>query len=175
MANRPSSYSPTLPPNFDHGRRDEPGNVHTRFPCQRVQPPRDPHQRTDQIHQICSSWRHIMEMVQAWRQGPTRSSRTSASGTQKKHAQVGSFYRSQHELVFCVEVWKAPSLSTTSRLGGLGRTNVWDYALPGTRRGELALHPTLKPVDFDRRGYQGLARKKGGLVLESFLRQRGAC
>jgi hypothetical protein len=64
---------------------------------------------------------------------------------------MGSFYRSQHELIF---VWKsgtAPHLNNF-KLGqyGRSRTNVWKHdgvntMRPG-RREQLAWHPTVKPA-----------------------------
>jgi DNA modification methylase len=71
----------------------------------------------------------------------------------KHNAGMGSFYRSQHELVF---VFKAGygSHRNNIQLGRFGRhrSNVWSY--PGansfgraTEEGNLsALHPTVKPV-----------------------------
>jgi hypothetical protein len=66
---------------------------------------------------------------------------------------MGSFYRSQHELVFVFRNGKA-SHRNNVQLGKFGRnrTNVWQY--PGvntlSRQSEegnlLALHPTVKPV-----------------------------
>ena len=69
----------------------------------------------------------------------------------KTNAGLGSFYRSQHELVYVYKHGTAPHTNTFG-LGESGRyrTNVWRY--PGAnsfgaqRLEELAMHPTMKPV-----------------------------
>ena len=66
---------------------------------------------------------------------------------------MGSFYRSQHELVYVVVAPGGPRRNNV-QLGAYGRSrsNVWNYAVgPGFGRageeGRLsALHPTIKPV-----------------------------
>ena len=85
---------------------------------------------------------------------------------------MGTFYRSQHELVF---VWKsgdAPHLNNFE-LGqhGRNRTNVWHYAGVNTMRPgrleELAMHPTVKPVAMIADAIKDCSRR-GGLVLDPF-------
>lgn len=88
---------------------------------------------------------------------------------------MGSFYRSQHELVF---VFKAGAAKHTNniQLGRFGRnrTNVWDY--PGANsfaRGSdegnlLALHPTVKPVPLIADAILD-ASERGDIVLDPFL------
>jgi hypothetical protein len=99
------------------------------------------------IHYQCMDWRHIGEMLEA--------GHAVYSGLQnlctwvKDNGGMGSFYRSQHELVFVWKVGDAPHLNTV-QLGKNGRyrTNVWHYR-GATKTGadaELALHPTVKPV-----------------------------
>jgi DNA modification methylase len=88
---------------------------------------------------------------------------------------MGSFYRSQHELIFVFRNAKA-SHRNNVQLGKFGRnrTNVWQY--PGvntlSRQGEegnlLALHPTVKPVSMVADALLDCTRP-GGLVLDSFL------
>lgn len=88
---------------------------------------------------------------------------------------MGSFYRSQHELIFVFRNGKA-SHRNNVQLGKFGRnrTNVWQY--PGvntlSRQGEegnlLALHPTVKPVSMVADALLDCTRP-GGLVLDSFL------
>jgi hypothetical protein len=66
---------------------------------------------------------------------------------------MGSFYRSQHELVFVFKNGKGSNRNNV-QLGkyGRNRTNVWQY--PGvntlSKQSEegnlLALHPTIKPI-----------------------------
>ncbi len=84
---------------------------------------------------------------------------------------MGSFYRSQHELVF---VLKRPGASHTNfvELGKNGRyrTNVWDYPganASGQGRMDLARHPTPKPVAMVADALLDSTRP-GELVLDPF-------
>ena len=91
----------------------------------------------------------------------------------KSNAGMGSLYRSKHELVFVFKVGTAPHFNAVE-LGrhGRNRTNVWDYAsvnsLAGSRREDLALHPTVKPTALVVDAIQDVTRR-GDLVLDSFL------
>ena len=55
---------------------------------------------------------------------------------------------------------------------GRNRTNVWDYAsvnsIRGSRREDLALHPTVKPTGLVADAIQDVTRR-GDLVLDLFL------
>lgn len=96
-------------------------------------------------------WRHSAEILAAAREVGLELKNICA--WVKSNAGMGSFYRSQHELVFVFKYGKA-SHRNNVELGrdGRFRTNVWQY--PGCnsfeRKGEegnlLALHPTVKPV-----------------------------
>ena len=78
---------------------------------------------------------------------------------------MGSLYRSKHELVFVYRVGNAPHFNAVE-LGrhGRNRTNVWDYAsvnsLPGSRREDLALHPTVKPTALVADALQDVTRQR---------------
>ena len=91
----------------------------------------------------------------------------------KSNAGMGSLYRSKHELVFVYRVGKAPHFNAVE-LGrhGRNRTNVWDYAsvnsMAGSRREDLALHPTVKPTALVADAIQDVTRR-GDLVLDIFL------
>ena len=91
----------------------------------------------------------------------------------KSNAGMGSLYRSKHELVFVYRVGKAPHFNAVE-LGkhGRNRTNVWDYAsvnsMAGSRREDLALHPTVKPTALVADAIQDVTRR-GELVLDIFL------
>ena len=69
----------------------------------------------------------------------------------KDNGGMGTFYRSRHELIFAFKNGTAPHLNSYE-LGQHGRyrTNVWEYKGANTfkagRQEELALHPTVKPV-----------------------------
>jgi hypothetical protein len=91
----------------------------------------------------------------------------------KSNAGMGSLYRSKHELVFVYRVGTAPHFNAVElgRHGG-NRTNVWNYAsvnsLAGSRRKELALHPSVKPTALVADSIQDVTRR-GELVLDIFL------
>jgi DNA modification methylase len=103
------------------------------------------------IHFICMDWGHAGELTTA---GRTAYSELKNICVWVKHnAGMGSFYRSQHELVFVFKAGRGAHRNNV-QLGQFGRqrTNVWSY--PGansfgraTDEGHLvALHPTVKPV-----------------------------
>jgi DNA modification methylase len=91
----------------------------------------------------------------------------------KSNAGMGSLYRSKHEMVFVYRVGDAPHTNCVE-LGkhGRNRTNVWDYAsvnsMRGSRREDLALHPTVKPVAMVADAICDVTRQ-GELVLDIFL------
>lgn len=120
------------------------------------------------IHYQCMDWRHMGEMLKA--------GHAIYSGLQnlctwvKDNGGMGSFYRSQHELVFVWKVGEAPHLNTV-QLGKNGRyrTNVWRYR-GATKTGpdaELALHPTVKPVTMIMDAIKDTS-KRGETVLDPF-------
>ena len=86
---------------------------------------------------------------------------------------MGTFYRSQHELVAVFKVGTAPHINSFE-LGQYGRrrTNVWTY--PGVnsfgagRDAALAMHPTVKPVALVADAIKDCS-KRNGLVLDPFL------
>jgi DNA modification methylase len=86
---------------------------------------------------------------------------------------MGTLYRSRHELVFVYRAGTAAHLNNVE-LGrhGRNRTNVWDYAsvnsLRGSRREDLALHPTVKPTGLVADAIEDVTRR-GDLVLDLFL------
>jgi DNA modification methylase len=89
----------------------------------------------------------------------------------KTNAGMGSFYRSQHELIF---VWKHGRRKQTNniQLGkhGRNRSNIWTYAGANTfssdRLMDLAMHPTVKPVGLVADAILDCSRR-GDLVLDS--------
>ena len=90
----------------------------------------------------------------------------------KTNAGQGSFYRSQHELVFVFKHGTAPHVNTFE-LGqhGRNRTNVWPYAgvnsFRAGRLDELKLHPTVKPVALVADAMRDCSRR-GDIVLDAF-------
>jgi DNA modification methylase len=122
------------------------------------------------IHYQCMDWRHIGEMIEAG--GKIYSELKNLCVWVKDNGGMGSFYRSQQELVFVWKVGKAPHVNTIE-LGKHGRyrTNVWKYAgvntLKSSRMTELAMHPTVKPTALVSDAIKD-ASKRGDLVLDPF-------
>jgi DNA modification methylase len=90
----------------------------------------------------------------------------------KDNAGLGTFYRSQHELVFVFKKGDAAHINNFG-LGqdGRYRTNVWSYPGVNTLKGKgyelLALHPTVKPVSLIADAIRDCSHRKG-LVLDPF-------
>ena len=101
------------------------------------------------IHFVCSDWRHLDEMLAAGRR--TYRELKNLVIWNKTNAGMGSFYRSQHELIFVWKNGRGKHINNVE-LGrhGRNRTNVWTYsganAFSPDRLDDLAMHPTVKPV-----------------------------
>ncbi len=100
------------------------------------------------IHFLCMDWRHIAEMMEATKDAYTELKNLCVWA--KTNGGMGSLYRSQHELVFVFKSGQGKHTNNVE-LGrhGRNRTNVWSY--PGVNtwgpsRGDLSLHPTVKPI-----------------------------
>jgi DNA methylase/ParB-like nuclease domain len=127
--------------------------------------------RDGAVHFVCMDWRHVdsVSTVGASLYGE----RLNLCVWNKSNAGMGSLYRSKHELVFVYRVGEVPHLNMVE-LGkhGRNRTNVWDYAsvnsMRGSRREDLALHPTVKPTALVADAIQDVTRR-GDLVLDLFL------
>jgi DNA modification methylase len=125
------------------------------------------------VHFACMDWRHAGEILAAGKH--TYDALLNVCVWAKDKGGMGSFYRSQHELIFVFRNGKA-SHRNNVQLGRFGRnrTNVWQY--PGvntlSRQGEegnlLALHPTVKPVALVADALLDCTAP-GELVLDSFL------
>jgi DNA modification methylase len=122
------------------------------------------------IHFVCADWRHLDEMLAAGRR--VYRELKNLAVWNKTNAGMGSFYRSQHEIIF---VWKHGRGKNTNniQLGkhGRNRSNVWTYAGANTfssdRLTDLAMHPTVKPVGLVADAILDCSRR-GDLVLDSF-------
>jgi DNA modification methylase len=127
--------------------------------------------RDGAVHFVCMDWRHMDDVSAVGKQ--VYGDLLNLCVWNKSNAGMGSLYRSKHELVFVYRVGEAPHLNTVE-LGrhGRNRTNVWDYAsvnsLRGSRREDLALHPTVKPTGLVADAIQDVTRR-GDLVLDLFL------
>ena len=122
------------------------------------------------IHFQCMDWRHASEILEAG--AKAYSELKNICTWVKDNGGMGSFYRSQHELVFVWKVGSAPHVNTIE-LGRHGRyrTNVWEYAGVNTlkkgRMDELSMHPTVKPVALVQDAIKD-ASKRGEIVLDAF-------
>jgi DNA modification methylase len=122
------------------------------------------------IHFICMDWRHMREVLDAG--GNTYKELKNLCVWTKTNAGLGSFYRSQHELVFVFKNGGAPHLNNME-LGRFGRnrSNVWPYAgataFSKERNAELRAHPTVKPVALVADAILDCS-KHGAIVLDAF-------
>ena len=127
--------------------------------------------RDGAVHFVCMDHRHVAELAAAGEQ--VYGARLNICVWNKSNAGMGSLYRSRHELVFVYRVGTSPAFNAVE-LGrhGRNRTNVWDYAsansMRGSRREDLALHPTVKPVAMVADAMCDVS-KKGERVLDAFL------
>jgi DNA modification methylase len=125
------------------------------------------------VHYVCMDWRHMSELLAAGKQ--VYDSVLNLCVWTKNSGGMGSFYRSQHELVFVFRNGKGQHRNNV-QLGkyGRNRTNVWQY--PGvntfskqTDEGNLlALHPTVKPVALVADALLD-SSARGDVVLDAFL------
>jgi DNA modification methylase len=130
------------------------------------------HSRDGSVHFICMDWRHAAEVLQAGKKAYDRL--VNLCIWTKDNGGMGSFYRSQHELIFVFRKGKEPHRNNI-QLGQFGRnrTNVWRY--PGmnslTKSGSegnlLALHPTVKPVAMIADAILDCSAR-GDIVLDNF-------
>ncbi len=122
------------------------------------------------IHFYFIDWRHIRELQDAAQ--PLFGSPRQLCVWVKDNGGMGTFYRSQHELVFAFKKGDSPHINNFE-LGQHGRyrTNVWEYAGANSFQGEghdlLALHPTVKPVSLIADALRDCSHRKG-VVLDPF-------
>jgi len=119
---------------------------------------------------VCMDWRHLREVLSAGHAVFTELKNMCVWN--KTNAGMGTFYRSQHELVL---VWKKGAAPHTNTFGlgdkGRYRTNVWTYAganaFKAERLEELSLHPTVKPVALVADAIRDVTHR-GEIVLDVF-------
>lgn len=123
------------------------------------------------VHFVCMDWRHMDDVTASV--GKIYDDLLNICVWNKSNAGMGSLYRSKHEMVFVYRVGSGPHTNNVE-LGkhGRNRTNVWDYAsvnsMKGSRREDLDLHPTVKPVAMVADAYCDVTRQSD-LVLDIFL------
>ncbi len=130
------------------------------------------HSQPGAVIYSCMDWRHVRELADAG----------VALGLDylnlciwvKTNGGMGSFYRSQHELVFVFRNGPEGHRNNV-QLGRFGRnrTNVWTYAGANSfpRKGgksDLKLHPTVKPIALVADALLD-ATATGEIVLDPFL------
>ena len=128
---------------------------------------------SESLHYLFIDWRHLHELLSAGRQ--VYNSLVNLCVWVKNAGAMGSFYRSQHELVFVYRNGKSQHRNNV-QLGKFGRnrTNVWEY--PGiqaqSRQSDegnlLRLHPTVKPIALVADALLDCTAR-GEIVLDAFL------
>lgn len=119
---------------------------------------------------VCMDWRHMRELQDAAL--PHFGQPRQMCVWVKDNGGMGTFYRSQHELVFVFRKGDAPHINNFE-LGQHGRyrTNVWSYPGVNTFKGSghelLAIHPTVKPVSLVADAIRDCSHRKG-IVLDPF-------
>jgi DNA modification methylase len=119
----------------------------------------------------CMDWRHMCEMLTAGK--AAFEELMNLVVWNKASPGQGSFYRSQHELIFVFKVRPGEHVNAFG-LGKHGRTrsNVWTYAGANSFRAgrldELAMHPTVKPLALVVDAMRDCSLK-GHIVLDVFL------
>jgi DNA modification methylase len=122
------------------------------------------------IHYVFMDWRHSNEIHAAGE--AVYSELKNLIVWVKDNGGMGSFYRSRHELIFAFRHGSARHINNFA-LGQHGRyrTNVWFYkganSFGAGRMEDLALHPTVKPVQMIADAIQDVSRR-GAIVLDLF-------
>jgi len=131
------------------------------------------HSAGGSLHYICMDWRHMGELLAAGKQ--IYDAFLNLCVWTKNNGGMGSFYRSQHELIFVFRNGKGQHRNNV-QLGqyGRNRTNVWEYPSVNTlskqtdEKNLLSLHPTVKPVALVADALLDCSAR-GELVLDAFL------
>jgi DNA modification methylase len=122
------------------------------------------------VHYIFMDWRHLPELF-----GAALPLYTEWKGLlvwNKSNAGQGSFYRSKHELILVFKNGAGRHINNFG-LGSKGRhrANVLDYpsvnSLHPARRGDLELHPTIKPLALIADLIRDCSRRNG-IILDPF-------
>jgi DNA modification methylase len=127
--------------------------------------------RDGAVHFVCMDHGHFDQLLAVG--AAIYGARLNIAVWNKSNAGMGSLYRSKHELIPVFRVGEAPHFNAV-QLGkhGRNRTNVWDYAsvnsFGGSRRFDLAMHPTAKPVQMVADAVMDVTRR-GDVVLDAFL------
>ena len=128
------------------------------------------------IHFICMDWRHMGELLAAGREAYAELKNLCI--WVKGNGGMGSFYRSEHELVFVFKHGRG-SHRNNIQLGqyGRNRTNVWRYpcansfSKSGDEGNLLALHPTVKVIAAERTGRRCYGIELDPLYVDTIIRR----
>jgi DNA modification methylase len=129
------------------------------------------HSAKGSIHFVCMDWRHCGEMLAAGEE--VYAEQKNLVVWAKTNAGQGTFYRSQHELIFVFKNGDGPHVNNFE-LGqhGRNRSNLWTYAGVNTFRAgrldDLSAHPTVKPVALVADAMRDCSRR-GDIVLDPFM------
>ncbi|MDO8978722.1 MAG: DNA modification methylase [Afipia sp.] len=120
---------------------------------------------------LCMDWRHGSELCEAAAQNGLEQKNLCV--WTKSNASLGSFYRSQHELIYVFKHGEGPHRNNFGLgAGGRTRSNVWQYrgvnAFGKDRMDLLGIHPTVKPVAMIADALRDVTRR-GDVVLDVFL------
>jgi hypothetical protein len=127
--------------------------------------------RDGALHFVCMDWRPMHDLLSVGRR--VYGTLLNLCIWNKSNAGMGSLYRSKHELVFVFKVGDAPHFNAVE----LGRHGPKPHqrlglclrdSLAGSRRQDLALHPTVKPTALVSDAIPDVTRR-GDLVLDTFL------
>lgn len=122
------------------------------------------------IHFVCMDWRHMGEIIEAGRSAYDELKNLCVWA--KTNGGMGSFYRSQHELVFVFKSGTDTHINNIE-LGkhGRNRSNLWRYAGLNTfsqdRDALLGMHPTVKPVSLVADAIFDCSNRHG-IILDAF-------
>ena len=120
---------------------------------------------------VCSDWRAYPHMLDA--AAGVFHEQKNLIVWAKTNAGMGTFYRSQVELIAPFKLLRGPTINNFGLgEGGRHRSNLWTYAGANTfRRGrmeDLADHPTVKPRKLVADAILDCSHR-GGIVLDPFL------
>ncbi|MDR2129599.1 MAG: site-specific DNA-methyltransferase [Odoribacteraceae bacterium] len=122
------------------------------------------------IHYIFMDWKHVNELTEA---GKLYTEFKQLIVWVKDNGGMGTFYRSQHELIFVFKNGRAKHINNFE-LGQNGRyrTNVWNHAginsFSNKERDALSDHPTVKPVRLVAEAMIDCSTE-GSIILDLFL------
>ena len=122
------------------------------------------------IHFVCMDWRHTPDLLYAAHEANLAWKNLCV--WKKAAIGMGTFYRSQHELVFVLKNGDRPHINNFE-LGqhGRTRTNVWEYSAADapdvTRHEALSMHPTVKPAALVADAMKDCSTR-GGIILDPF-------